>query len=86
MMTSLSNGHNPNSPEWQREQKCLDLIAEALALDQHAKVIRRQAWNEGSWSAVYQEATVMRHKLQRIIGELQEHWPALYAAARGKGE
>jgi hypothetical protein len=72
------------SPEWQREQKCLDLIAMLLKAQQHAATIRCQAWHEGDWVAVFKQSVALEKCLGETLIEVQQHWPALHAAATGK--
>jgi hypothetical protein len=71
------------SPEWEREQKCLDLIAMLLKAQQHAATIRLQAWNEGDWLTVFKQSVALEKCLGELLLEAQSYWPALYAAARG---
>ena len=81
-----SSPHNHVTLEWEREQKCLDLIALLLKCQQHAATIRIQAWNEGDWLTVFKQSVALDKCLGELLLEVQSHWPALYAAARGEGE
>jgi len=67
---------NSRAPEWHDAHEAERLVFLLGDLDERRRVIRRQAWHEGSWGAVYDEATAMRE----TIRELQERIGATYAA------
>lgn len=61
-----------------RRQLTQESVEDALALlseiDGQRQVIRAQAWRQGSWEAVYQEATEMKPKLEQLRGILVACW------------
>jgi hypothetical protein len=80
---------NSNSPAWQNVRSIEDLIAIVDRIDDRRKVIRVQAWNEGSWRSVYLEATAMKDDVAILRDLLQHAWPVLHTIAQaesGRGE
>lgn len=69
------------SKEWDRVRQIEDLLALLSAIDDRRRIIRTHAWREGSWDAVYQESTAMRHELAQLKTELSAAWSTLHAAA-----
>jgi len=66
------------SEEWRRVRKAEDLLALVEAVDDRSKVIRAQAWNQGSWEQVLEEATLMRRDVGRLREAVQRVWGELY--------
>lgn len=62
---------------WQRVQSLEELLALVQQVDDHRRVIRRQAWREGSWEQVFQEATAQGKALARLRAALSERWHEL---------
>jgi hypothetical protein len=54
------------------------LLALVEIVDERRKVIRVQAWHEGNWTAVYQEATAMKKELEELKAVLSARWEELY--------
>lgn len=67
---------------WDRVRAAEELLALLCVLAGRCQVIRVQAWHEGSWSAVFAEATAMRDELGELKGELSAVWAGLHAMAR----
>jgi hypothetical protein len=55
-----------------------DILAMIARLDDRRRVIRAQAWHQGSFMAIYEEATAMRDELQQLGNELGMLWNDLY--------
>jgi len=66
------------SEEWRRVRKAEDLLALVEAVDDRRKVIRAQAWNQGSWEQVLEEATLMRGDVGRLREAVRAVWGELY--------
>ena len=69
-------------PAWQRIRDLEDALALLDRVDERRRVIRRQAWNDGSHDAIYQEATAMTTDLARLKATLSERWHELFEDAR----
>ena len=74
----------------------IDLLAMLSCLLDRVQVIKRQAWDEASWDAVYDEAEACIKELEalqaqeqlnyrRWFGQPQEHKAARAAATREEG-
>jgi hypothetical protein len=55
-------------------------------VDERRQVIRAQAWHEGSFDAIYEEATRMKGDLAALKAALAARWEELVAGARGENE
>ena len=66
------------SEEWRRVRSVEDLLALVEAVDDRSKVIRVQAWNQGSWEQVLEEATLMRRDVGRLREAVRRVWEELY--------
>ena len=73
---------NSRSPEWERERESVDILAILSSIDGRRAIIRSQAWHEGSWDVVYNEATTMKGELAILKALLSEHWERLFEIAR----
>ena len=72
---------NSRSKGWDNVRTIEDLLALLASIDDRRRVIRIHAWREGSWDAVYQESTAMRHELAQLKTELSAAWNILHATA-----
>lgn len=77
---------NSNCTAWQNVRNVEDLLALVNQVDERRRVIRKQAWHEGSWRAVFEEATAMRAELNTLHDLLADAWGVLYAVARSTGD
>ncbi len=59
---------------WQRVQSLEELLALVGQVEGHRRVIRQQAWHEGSWQQVFVEATAQGRELARLRAVLSERW------------
>jgi hypothetical protein len=73
------------SEAWRRVRALEDVLALLAEVDDQRRVIRIQAWHEGSWERVYLEATAMRATLARMREILAARWEELIGDARDDG-
>jgi len=71
------------SDEWERVRELEDLLALLAKVDGRRRVIRVQAWRQGSWEAVYCEASQMDGDLARVRTALSSLWDRWIGEARG---
>jgi len=62
---------------WVRVRSIEELLVLVGQVEQHRRVIRRQAWREGSWEQVFVEATAQGRDLARLRAALSERWHEL---------
>lgn len=62
---------------WDRVRSVEELLMLVGKAEQHRRVIRRQAWREGSWEAVFIEATEQGKALARLRAAISERWHEL---------
>lgn len=74
------------STAWERVRCLEDLMALVDQCQDHARVLYKQGWHEGSWDAVYDEAVALRRKLDTLHHELADTWPILHIAATAPKE
>ena len=55
-----------NSHPWRAEREGFDLLMALAAIEDHRQVIKVQAFHEGSWDAVFDEACAMGPLLRQI--------------------
>lgn len=67
---------------WQRVQSLEELLALVGQVEERRRVIRRQAWREGSWQQVFIEATEQGKSLARLRAALSERWHELMDEAQ----
>ena len=78
---------NSRSPEWQRVNRQEDLLALLTSAIDRLKVVRRQAWSEGSWQQVFLEATAALDELDAVHAEEAARWAAWHEEAQqARGE
>jgi len=77
-VTALS----PNSAPWQAERDLLDLLALVTDIDERRRVILEQAFHEGSWDSVFDEARFMANPLSQLKQELQNTYCRVVALIR----
>jgi len=70
------------SPEWQAENRAMDILAILTSLEDRAGVIILQSWNEANWNAVFEEAIEMQDELRALHNVIQRLWSQLYQEAR----
>jgi hypothetical protein len=70
--------------KWERVRGLENLLALLDGIDERRRVIREQAWHEGSFDAIFEEATAMRDDLARLKAQLSERWETLMEEARGE--
>ena len=70
--------------KWERVRGLENLLALLDGVDERRRVIREQAWHEGSFDAIFEEATAMRDDLARLKAQLSERWETLMGEARGE--
>jgi len=68
-----------SSKQWQDIRELETLLALLSSLEHHRAVIEVQAFNEGSWDAVYDEALAMEPELARLRRELAARWEELFS-------
>lgn len=64
--------------QWDKVRALEDLLAMVARIDDRRKVIRAQSWHQGSFRAIYEEATAMSAELQQLGNELGLLWNDLY--------
>ncbi len=62
---------------WDRVRSLEELLVLVGQVEGHRRVIRRQAWREGSWQQVFVEATAQGRELARLRAVLSERWHEL---------
>jgi hypothetical protein len=67
------------SQDWQRVRGVEDALALLDRVDERRCIIRRQAWGEGSFDAIYQEATAMTDDIADLKDFLSARWADLFA-------
>jgi len=63
-------------------QSLEELLALVGQVEERRRVIRRQAWREGSWQQVFIEATEQGKSLARLRAALSERWHELMDEAQ----
>jgi hypothetical protein len=72
------------SQEWKRVRTLEDAQALLDRVDERRRVIRRHAWHEASFDAIYQEATAMTGDLARLKDLLTARWHELFEQTQNK--
>ena len=67
---------------WERVRSLENLLALLDGVDERRRVIREQAWHEGSFDAIFEEATAMRDDLTQLKRQLSERWETLMGEAQ----
>lgn len=62
---------------WDRVRSVEELLVLVGQVEQRRRVIRRQAWREGSWEQVFIEATEQGKALARLRAVISERWHEL---------
>jgi hypothetical protein len=70
------------SREWQRVRDLENALALLDRVDERRRVIRQQAWGEGSFDAIYEEATVMTDDIAGLKDLLSARWGELFEIAQ----
>ena len=68
--------------EWERVRGLENVMALLDGVDERRRVIREQAWHEGSFDAIFEEATAMRDDLAQLKRQLSERWETLIGEAQ----
>jgi len=79
----MTNSAGPRSEAWQKVRELEDLLALLAQVDGRRRVIRVQAWSQGSFDAIYSEATLMRGDLGRVKECLSALWERWVGEAQG---
>ena len=72
----------PNGPEWSRIRSLEDVLGLLALVEDRLKAIRIQAWNEGSWDRVFEDAITAQAELERLQAMLSARWAGLVEQAR----
>ena len=70
---------NPNSRYWRAEREGLDILALLVELEDRQKMILTQAFHEGSWDVVFDEARLMGPVLRRLKRDAQSWYCRIVA-------
>ncbi len=62
---------------WDRVRSLETLLALLNGIEDRRRVIRVQAWREGSWQQVFEEVTKMESELRLFRETLSERWHEL---------
>ena len=79
----MMNSKPSRSNAWNRVRDLEDVQALLERVDERRRVIRVQAWNEGSYDAIYEEATRMKEDLAQLKQALAVRWEVLVNQAQG---
>jgi len=63
---------------WKDIRELETLLALLSSLEHHRAIIEVQAFNEGSYDAIYDEALAMEQELARLHRELSARWEELF--------
>lgn len=80
----MTNSKPSRGEAWERVRSIEDAQALLDRVDERRRVIRIQAWREGSFDAIFEEATQMREDLGRLRETLAGRWAELMDEARGE--
>ena len=73
---------NSHTVEWDMVRAIEDLQGLLARIDGRRKVIRTQAWYEGSFDAIFDEVEAMRHEIAAMRGALGAMWAERIEEAR----
>jgi hypothetical protein len=59
---------------WRTVREIEDALAMLNDVEDRRKVIRAQAWRQGSWEAVFEEATAMKRDIDALRETLAAGW------------
>lgn len=68
---------------WDRVRNVEDVLAMLSRVEDRRKVIRLQAWHQGSFPAIYEEATRMQGELAELRELLGQVWRVWFAQVSG---
>jgi len=68
---------------WQAIGQVEDALALLSDVQERQRVITRQAWRQGSFEAIFEEATAMERSLVELRRFLSDEWQGLVATVRG---
>ena len=77
---------NPNSNPWKTEREGLDVKALLLDLEDRRKLIKEQAFHEGSWDAVFDEACAMGPLIRRLMVDVSQWYCRVIAVIEAANE
>ena len=72
----------PNSAEWERVRDVEDCLGLLALIKDRLLAIRIQAWNEGCWDRVFEDAVKALEELRILQAGFGERWAELIEEAR----
>ena len=64
----------PNSAIYRNRANVEDMVALTLGIEDRRRCILKQAFHEGSWDAVFDEARMMQQDVDRLLRIVQNAW------------